>query len=549
MRWQLSMSSSRTTHNDGSFDAFEPLVALILAAVLAWLYYRLPRQGDIWWMDAPRHALNGAFVLDFIRQLPLHHPVSFAYDYYRQWPALTILFYPPLFYVSLAMSFALFGVSESAALIAEFVWFFVLAWGAFRLSRYWLDPASSLAVSLLLIAGPQLFYWGQQIMLDIPAYALVVWSAYFTLAYLKSGQKRALILGTVFAVLAVWTKYNLVYFLAVIAVSLLLARGPRVLLERAVIEAAVVGTLLLVPVLVLFFKFGSYDLAQAYSAKQSATQGPFASLLYYVTVLPDILSWPVLLLAAVYAVLALVQPNYRLDRESTIFLILWLIGTYLFFSTIAIKQPRHILPIGYPIVLAAVLVVSQALGTWRWRGLVPLVIASTVLISTILSVPIPYVAGMRRAAQTVAQLAPSETNVAVWCRFDGTFVFSMRAYGARPDVGVVRLDKVLFRDVAVEFARGYKQRTLDAAQIYQELVALHAQYVVFQSGYLDNVDEVHQLASTLATSKFRRVASIPMHANYKFSPITTLYIYRMTEVVPRGRISPQMEIKLLGIKL
>jgi len=526
----------------------EPVAIVVLAGLLVWLYFRLPRMGDIWWADAPRHALNGAFVLDFIRQMPLHHPVAFAYDYYRQWPALSILFYPPLFYVSLALGYALCGVSESSALLVEFVWFFLLVWGSFRLSRYWLGPAGSLAVSLLLIAGPQLFFWGQQIMLDVPAYALMVWAAYSAIAYMKTGCRWALILGVVMAVLAVWTRYDTAIFLAVIAIALLLARGPRVLRERAAIEAAAVGALFLVPVLALFFKFGSYDLHQAVASVQGV-RSPLASLFYYATIMPEIVSWPALILAAAYAVLAAMWPRCRLDRDTSIFLIAWIVGTYLFYSAIALKEPRHILTIGYPIVLAAVLAIDRAFGFWRWRGIISLVVAFAALATTIWSIPVPYVTGMRHAAQTVAELAPSETNVAVWCRYDGTFVFAMRANVAAQDLGVVRLDKVLFRDVAVAFERGFTQRKLYAGQIYQELKELHVQYVVFQSGYMDDVEVVRQLEAALSTPSFVEVATIPMSANYGFSYVTTLHVYRLKEEVPRGRISPQMQIELLGGKV
>ena len=90
-------------------------------------------------------------------------------------------------------------------------------------------------------------------MLDVPAYTLVVWAAYFSLAFLKSGKAGSLTLGVILAVLAVWTKYNSVSFLAVMAVAFLLLRGPRVLREREVLQAAAVGAVLFVPVLVLFF--------------------------------------------------------------------------------------------------------------------------------------------------------------------------------------------------------------------------------------------------------------------------------------------------------
>lgn len=84
-------------------------------------------------------------------------------------------------------------------------------------------------------------------MLDIPGYAFVVWAAYFVLAFLKQSTRSSLLIGVVRAVLAVWTKYNMGCFLVVLGVSLLLTRGPRVLLDRTVILAAVVGIVLIAP--------------------------------------------------------------------------------------------------------------------------------------------------------------------------------------------------------------------------------------------------------------------------------------------------------------
>lgn len=118
-----------------------------LLAITIIMYIKLPKHGDIWWSDASRNALNGAFVFDFLRETPFHHPVEFAYDYYRQWPALTILFYPPLFYVVLAAVYAVLGVSEASALVAEFAFLLLLAWGAFvspatgsTRSQHWPSP-------------------------------------------------------------------------------------------------------------------------------------------------------------------------------------------------------------------------------------------------------------------------------------------------------------------------------------------------------------------------------------------------------------------------
>jgi Dolichyl-phosphate-mannose-protein mannosyltransferase len=532
----------------GGIAHFDRIAVALLAVLFAGIYFHQPRQGDMWWSDAPRHALNGAFMLDFIRQMPLHHPVSFAYDYYRQWPALTILFYPPLFYVSLLPFYLLFGVSEASALIAETVWFFLLAWGAFRLSRRWLGPAGALAVALLLTAGPQTFYWGQQVLLDIPGYAILVWAAKYVLDYMDTGERRPLIVAAVLGVLAVWMKYNAAWFLLVMALSILVTRGFKVLRERAVIEATVIGLVLLTPVLVLFHKFGTYDLKQAYAPGQEGP-GLLAALLFYGKAIPQILSWPVVLLASLYAAMASWQPRYRIDRNSAVLLGIWLVLGYLFYSSIALKEQRIALAIFFPMVVAAVLVIDRSLAGHSWRGYVPLALGAGLMAWSIATVPAPYVTGMRQAAQIVSRVAPKQTNVAFWGRFDGTFVFGMRAYGNRPDMGVVRMDKILFRDAAVSLELGYKNNRMSDAQLYEVLKALHAQYIVYQDGYLADDPNVRQLGALLATPGFREVETIAMTADYRFSPVTRLHIYRMNEEVPRGRVSPQIEIKLLGISI
>jgi hypothetical protein len=70
------------------------------------------------------------------------------------------LFYPPLFHVVLAGAYAVLGISEASALLVELGFLLLLAWGAFRLSRNWLDPPAALAVSVLLIAAPDYEHTG-----------------------------------------------------------------------------------------------------------------------------------------------------------------------------------------------------------------------------------------------------------------------------------------------------------------------------------------------------------------------------------------------------
>ena len=88
--------------------------AALLAATLL-LLLTAPVNDDFWWQDAPRHALNGAFVKDFFAALPWRDPFGWAASYYIKYPSLTIGFYPPLFYLFEAAFYAVFGVNQFVA--------------------------------------------------------------------------------------------------------------------------------------------------------------------------------------------------------------------------------------------------------------------------------------------------------------------------------------------------------------------------------------------------------------------------------------------------
>lgn len=522
----------------------------ILVVITLGMYFRLAKRGDIDWADASRHALNGAFVLDFIEQLPWRHPIEFAYDYYRQWPALTILFYPPLFYGVLAAVYAVFGVSEASALLTELAFLFLLAWGAFRLSRHWLDAPPALAVALLLLGAPEVAFWGRQIMLDVPAYALLVWAAEFLVRHLKSGQRWTLFAAVICVAAATYTKYNAIFFVVPIAISLVYAHGWRVFRHGAVLQAAALGGVLLLPLVGIFFAFGSYNLDQAAALPGAeASRWSTAELTYYARILPSVISWPTLAFACLYILALPFAPALRLARADAIFLGSWLLVGYAFYSMIAVKEPRHILFITYPLALMAVLAIDRTLARFSLRYGVSLAFAGAILAMTLSTDTVPAVAGMRQAAEAVAQLAPPETNVAFWGSRDGTFVYAMRAYSGRRDLGVVRLDKILLSEVTVYVEHGFKENAIKPDELTGTFRDLHVQYVVFQTRYHDDLASVKALEEALGSDKFSEVERFPMTANYGKGYIADLVIYRMKAEVPRGRVAPSMQIKLLGRSL
>lgn len=93
------------------------------------------------------------FLLDLLRELPLADPAGFAKNWYAHYPALSILFYPPLFALSEVPVYALFGVSHGSAQLTVALYMAALALGIFALARRFLSPAQAFAATLLFLGG------------------------------------------------------------------------------------------------------------------------------------------------------------------------------------------------------------------------------------------------------------------------------------------------------------------------------------------------------------------------------------------------------------
>ena len=129
------------------------LAPLVLLVACLSLLATAPVDGDFAWGDAPRHAMNGVFVMDLVAAHPIHDPVQWAIHYYLMRPALTIMFYPPLFHAVEAVAFATFGVSHFVAQFTVFLFVVLLAASVYSLARLVLPRWSAVGAALRNPAG------------------------------------------------------------------------------------------------------------------------------------------------------------------------------------------------------------------------------------------------------------------------------------------------------------------------------------------------------------------------------------------------------------
>lgn len=494
----------------------EYIALLVLGLCVLLLFTGAPSNGDFDWSDAPRHALNGVFLKDYFSVGHLQNPTEFAYNYYGQYPALTILFYPPLFYVVSAPFYALFGASEETALLVVALHYLAFAWGSWYLFRNWLNSWQAGLAALMLLAAPEVAYWGRQVMLEIPAFAFLVWSAVFFTRYRRESRPVFLYLCAALLVLAMYTKITTVFLGLAFAATLAIERRTQLVHDRHVWIVAIVAALSLIPLMVITLKFGQANMQSVSGIADSvASRKTLAGWLWYMRQFPHQLGWPLTIVSALAMAATLLRRHREglgLRKGDLLFWWSWLICGYLFFSLIDLKEARHSIFILPPLILAASLLLKNVKPP-QFSAALLILLTAAVLVQTVAYRPVHYVKGYAAAADYIARNAPQKSKVLFSGYRDGSFIFNMRSREDRRDLSVIRADKLLL-SVSVRRELGVSQKDLSEAEINERINQLGIHYLVVQPGFWDDLEVMKKFEHMLATGKFAEVARIPTPSNY-----------------------------------
>ena len=490
------------------------LAALLIALTVALLFLQAPDGGAFYWSDAPRHALNGVFVKDLLADRPWDDAAAYAYSYYAQYPALTILFYPPLFYVISAPFYLLLGVSHEVSLLVVYLHYVLLGLGCFVLARFWLDTVPAMAVALTVLCLPEIAFWGRQVMLEVPAYAFLVWSAVAFVSHMRGSGGSRLYWAAAMLVLALYTKISVAYVGAVYLVLLLQRDGLGFFLRKRHYIVAALTTLSLVPLMVLSVKFGQANVQSVTGVADSvASRTDLEGWLWYLQQIPEQTGWAVTALSA-WGLLMVMWPaaRRRMPLKDGGFWALWFGLGYVFFSAIDLKEARHSVFLLLPLVFLSVhglasslprrcfhaglalMVLATAAQTWWWR-------------------PVYYVDGYADAADYVAEHAPRDSVVLFSGYRDGAFIFNMREREVRNDLSVLRADKMLL-SLAVRRELGVEEKPMTEAQLAQLINDSGVHYVVMQPGFWTDLEAMRRFERVMASDQFIEVARIPTPANH-----------------------------------
>ena len=538
------MSSVSASHR---WTRWIPIGLMLLVGAL---FLGAPTGGEFYWSEAPRNALNGVFVKDLLKAMPWHNPIGFAYRYYAQYPALTILFYPPLFYILAAPFYALLGVSHGTVLVVVMLHYMAFAWGAWRLFAFWFKGSRAAAAAVMLVAAPEVAFWGRQVMLEIPAFAFLIWSAVCFTSYRRQANARMLYWAVVLLLLAMYTKISVGFMALSFIGTLLFERRTALLKDRVVWIAGGMAILGVVPLVLLTVNFGQVNVQSVVGVPDTVvSRGSFGGWIWYLAQMPGQLGWPV----CVTALLGICDLAVRRGRTSDapsgdwrrcdlLFWTLWALCGYLFFSAIALREARHSVFILPPVVMAACVFLSRlpAWGRPRLARIAWCLLPVAVIWQTMFLRPVYFVKGYAETVDYVVRHAEPHTRVLFSGSRDGAFIFNMRARDDRRDIWVVRADKLLL-NVTVDRSLGVKEKPVTEAELSDQINRLGIQYVVVQPGFWSDLAVMQRFERLLHSAQFEEVARFNTIANYDARD-KQLVVYRNR--VPVSGVTSEITIDL-----
>ena len=387
-------------------------------------------------VDESQHAATGLFFADLLKDTPFAHPIHYTYLYYAQYPALSgVIHWPPFFYMCEGLTFFLFGPSVVTARLTILV-FALLAWLFwFRLvmeiQNSWTAAFSTIVFALL----PGVLLFEKAVMLEIPSLAFCIAALYYWHRYITAEKASDLYPFAVVASLALLTKQNALFLAPFCALTILVLRKWKLVLNRHMAIAFGIVAILTGPfytlVYLVHWKTVAMDLVGNRSADihggTEVVNRAAEQLLFYWRALPAQLTWPLLLMSF----LGMATSRWWSTRQATAFMLLWIVSVYLTFTFISQKDPRYAF---YWIPPFTYFAVGPLTADWRmkWMRVAGAICAILVLGMTLHSgwfYRRPFVSGYSSVAREIVHRSRSGIVL-----FDGdlpaNFIFFLHSFDA-----------------------------------------------------------------------------------------------------------------------
>lgn len=484
------------------------LAVLPILALVVYYFLTAPTNGDFWWYDSSRHAMNGVFLRDFLVEGGLRHPIQFSSAYYEKYPAINIGFYPPFFYISSVPLLLLFGTTHAVSQAVVVLYTFGLGLCTVMLCRRRMDGVSAVATGICVLALAPIALWSRQVQLDVPAVTIFIFAAYALIRHLDEGKQSWLFIAAIIMGVGVLTRVQGAFMAPVWLYFIFVRNYPgRPPLARRLL-ASVLGAIIALPAVAMAVYFAKTNQALALAMPGMPSLWSWQNWIWYVAQLPAQVGYPALAFM-VAGLGAAVWLGYQGKAPLELKIIAAFgICAWIFFTVVSNKDPRFNLPGVVMMFIVAACALRMSLPT-AGRVAIPL-LAFAMLFQLQKQVSVPVVQGFERAVAEAAAIAPPSSNILISAHRDGSFIYDLRTQSARRDIGVRRADKILV-EIRILKEFGVRDPGLSQSDILGILDKQKIDIVVFQSGYLEEQSTIQNLFELLEHSgHFVKVTTIPL---------------------------------------
>jgi hypothetical protein len=527
-----------------------------LGILTAVVFFSVPLEAGFGWFDAGRHAMNGVFYHDMLRDIGFLNPIAYTLDYYQHYPAIAPVIYPPFFSLCQALFFAILGLHAwvSRLTVALFLW--IGAWGTMRLSSYIFGEKPAFYSGILYICLPLVLYWGRDVMLEVPAMALVIWSFCFFLLYLEKKTTGSILLCFLLATLAIYTKQNTIFLLPTLILTAVFSNKVRSITSLRFISGFLLCAISGIPLAYITFKWGSFNLRQAIGNLEIYSMGLGESIIFYIKKLPDTVGWAILLLSClgiIYLIQQIRDKSFTKPFQAGISLIVsWSVLCYGQMVLVKIKDPRHsffLLPVFALLAGAGVVLCATKISNPKQRLVLPFIFLTALFGLNLTRCQNNWSTGFEKPALYLKEHWEG-TALLIDVHKNAHLAFHFRAIDPERKFRIYRSDKI-FESMFVYKFWGVESFIENKQQFLQELKNYGIRYVLLENKVSLPTDVQKLLRVAVADNQiFEKIQEFPLHlaghAGYKEN---TLSLYRYKGEISDPGAIPVMHIPIIGAKI
>lgn len=489
------------------------LAILILLIVMAAMLLRQFANPSLGYPDAAALLMDGVFLLDFIRELPLTRIYDFTINYYGQYPSLSIGYRPPFFPFMEALFNFVFGINmwSSRLAILAFALVGVISWYLLVLRIY--DKNLAFWTTLLFVTNPFVVQWGWYTMGEIPVLSMVMFTGYIFYRYIETENSGYLFGTAILFSLSVWTKQTAVFILLwFILYQIFTGTLIRCLRRKETYIAAFIVSILVLPLVFITFWLGEQNLSQsiAYGENESFfVRYDWDGLKTHLkNLINNHVTLPVLVFGIIGAGLACLKKDTR-----AVYFALLIICTYIFFTSLNGKNARYSIFWIPSFCLFAALPLFYTATSKRLSSIIVGSLACLVVyqIVDVISTEPRYATGYDKAARYILDHSNSPT-VFVDAYNHGYFTYFMRAMDDQKSMYVLRADKLLSSS-SISFTNKLKIHVLNRDGIKDIFDRYGIEYIVLEKNDNSGIKIHQELRDFLKEGPFSLMKRIVVESN------------------------------------